>query len=55
MPTVKFTSHLQRFFPDIREIEISGSTVAEVISGLDEHFPGLSRYIVDEKASCAGM
>ena len=22
MPTVKFTSHLQRFFPDIREIEI---------------------------------
>lgn len=49
MPTVKFTSHLQRFFPDIREIEISGSTVAEVISGLDEHFAGLSGYIVDEQ------
>jgi len=49
MPTVKFTSHLQRFFPDIREIEIGGDTVAEVISGLDEHFAGLSGYIVDEQ------
>jgi molybdopterin converting factor small subunit len=49
MPIVKFTSHLQRFFPDIREIEIEGGTVAEVIAALDEHFSGLLGYIVDEQ------
>lgn len=49
MALVKFTNHLQRFFPDIREVEVDGSTVAEIVLGLDQHFPGLSAYIVDEQ------
>lgn len=48
MPQVKFTSHLQRFFPGIKEITIEGATVAEIVSGLEEHYPGMSAYIVDE-------
>lgn len=49
MPLVKFTSHLNRFFPNIREVEVEGGTVASVVAALNEKFPGLSGYIVDEQ------
>ena len=48
MPRVKFTSHLRRFFPDLVETEVEGETVAAVIAALDERFPGLAAYLVDE-------
>lgn len=48
MPRVKFTSHLQRYFPDLRETTVEGRTVAEVIAALDGRYPGLADYILDE-------
>lgn len=49
MPHVKFTSHLQRFFPGLQTVEeVEGSTVAEVVAALDDRLPGLAGYVVDE-------
>ncbi len=49
MPVVKFTKNLQRFFPTLTETEVSGATVAEVVTALDKCYPGLADYIVDER------
>ena len=51
MPYVKFTSHLRRFFPDLSEGEVEGKTVAEVVKALDERYPGLAGYVVDERGA----
>ena len=51
MPKVRFTSHLQRFFPDISEVEVEGKTVGEVLLRLEERFPSLRAYIVDQKGA----
>ncbi|HEX9922160.1 MAG TPA: MoaD/ThiS family protein [Anaerolineae bacterium] len=51
MPYVKFTSHLRRFFPDLGEGDVAGRTVAEVVEALDEHYPGLAGYLVDERGA----
>jgi molybdopterin converting factor small subunit len=51
MPKVRFTSHLQRFFPKLSEVEVEGETVAELLKALEKKFPGLSAYIVDQKGS----
>jgi hypothetical protein len=48
MPHVAFTRHLQRFFPDLAEGEVPGTTVGEVIAELERRHPGLASYIVDE-------
>jgi molybdopterin converting factor small subunit len=48
MVRVKFTSHLYRFFPGLSELQVEAANVAEVISKLDEQYPGLGDYIVDE-------
>jgi len=49
MPTVRFTRHLRRFFPDLEEIEVEGETVAEAVAALDASYPGLRDYVVDER------
>lgn len=49
MATVKFTSHLYRYFPGLSETEVNGATIAEIIHTLDERFPGLASYIMDEQ------
>ena len=51
MPYVKFTRHLQRFFPDLQATTIEGDTVAEVITALDSRYPGLADYILDEQGA----
>ena len=51
MPHVKFTSHLYRYFPGLKEMDVEGSTVAEVVAALDRRFPGLADYIVDERGA----
>jgi sulfur carrier protein ThiS len=48
MPHVAFTRHLSRFFPDLAEGEVPGSTVREIIDELERRHPGLASYIVDE-------
>ena len=48
MPTVKFTSNLKRFYPDLAPLEVPGETVAEILFEIDKHYAGLKDYIVDE-------
>ncbi len=49
MPTVHFTTALQRFFPNLETTEVAGQTVAEVIQLLNEQYPNLADYIIDEQ------
>jgi molybdopterin converting factor small subunit len=48
MPHVTFTRHLQRFFPNLAETEVSGGTVREIVDELERRYPGLASYITDE-------
>ena len=52
MPSVNFTTHLQRFFPTLRQGTVAdGQSVAEVIRSLEKQHPGLAAYIVDERGA----
>lgn len=52
MAQVKFTRHLVRFFPDLGDnVPVQGQTVEEIIAALDELYPGLAAYIVDERGA----
>jgi molybdopterin converting factor small subunit len=52
MAQVRFTRHLQRYFPPLGDrVQAQGETVAEVVRELDRHFPGLAGYIVDEQGA----
>ena len=48
MAHVRFTRHLRRYFPSLAEGEVSGASVAEVVSDLDRRWPGLAAYLVTE-------
>lgn len=48
MPHVRFTRHLQRFFPDLHDQEVPAATVADLVRALDGRYPGLAGYVVDE-------
>jgi len=49
MAKVQFTRHLLRFFPDLTEVAVEASTVAELIAVLDRNHPGLAAYLVDDR------
>ena len=51
MASVKFTSALNRFFPDLKEMEVSGGTVSQVLEGATAKVPGLSRYLLEDDGS----
>ena len=51
MAIVKFTPSLKRFFPDLAEIELEGSTVAEIVAAVNARWDGLADYILDEKGA----
>jgi hypothetical protein len=49
MARVTFTRHLVRFFPTLPAVvEIPGDTVRQVLDALDQRYPGLLRFVVDE-------
>ena len=48
MARVAFTRHLLRFFPDLAEGSVEGSTVREVVDALDVAHPGLRRYVCED-------
>ncbi|MEL6670894.1 MAG: MoaD/ThiS family protein [Bacteroidota bacterium] len=49
MPQIRFTSALKRFFPGLEPGPLPGETVAEVVQALNEKYPGLADYLVDEQ------
>ena len=51
MAQVKFTPNLQRFFPDLCECSIEASTVADIVSAVDQRWRGLGDYIIDEQGA----
>lgn len=51
MPRVQFTRHLQRFFPQLGEVEVPAGTVAELVDALEERHPGLRDFLVDERGT----
>ena len=50
MASVTFTRHLYRYFPTLpREpVEVEAGTVAEVVGALEDAFPGIAAYLLDE-------
>jgi hypothetical protein len=51
MPLVKFTRNLQRFFPDLKPLQVEGRTAAEVMTALERACPGLTAYFVDDQGA----
>lgn len=49
MPRINFTYALKRFYPDLEEVDISAGNVAEVIQNLNQRYPGLKDYLLDEQ------
>ncbi len=51
MPTIKFTYALKRFYPGLKEVNIAADTVADIVRKLDEIYPRMSTYIIDERGA----
>ncbi len=51
MPIVNFTAALKRFYPDLHPLSIEGQTVAEVLNQLNQPYPGITDYLVDEQGA----
>ena len=51
MAKIKFTAALTRFFPGLRELQVEGNTVKEVLRKVDFEVPGVINYLLDEDGS----
>ena len=49
MATVNFTYALRRFFPEITSQEVEANTVKDVLDILEQRFPGIRSYILDDQ------
>ena len=49
MPTINFTYALKRFYPTLQQLEIPGSNVAEVLELIEQQYPGLKNYLLDDQ------
>jgi sulfur-carrier protein len=48
MARIKFTSALKRFFPDLTDTEIQGTTVKEALQNIETKHPGILNYLVED-------
>lgn len=51
MPSVQFTRHLRVHFPELRDVDVPGQSLAEVVRALDDLQPGLAAYLVDDQGT----
>ncbi len=51
MANVHFTPALKRFVPNLKMVEVDGTTVAEILRGVDREFPGLVNYLIEDNGS----
>jgi len=51
MATVKFTSNLKRFFPDLDTMNLNSDNVAKLLDEINEKHRGLKDYIVEENGA----
>ena len=51
MPTVELTRHLFQFFPALegRKLVVEGTTIADIVRGLEAIAPGIAFYLCDER------
>ena len=49
MAKINFTYALKRFYPNLESIDIAANDVAEVLTNLNQRYPGLRDYLVDEQ------
>jgi len=49
MPKVNFTSALRRFYPDLEPFEVKAEKVSDILEHLNQRYPGLTDYLVDEQ------
>lgn len=49
MATVKFTTNLKRFYPELREEDVSKSSLPEILDELNQKYEGIKDYVVDEQ------
>ncbi len=54
MATVKFTYALKRFFPNLKEMTASGNTLQEVFNEVENNYPKVRSYLLDEQGSLRG-
>jgi sulfur-carrier protein len=54
MPTVKFTSALKRFFPGMKDLPASGTTLREILAEVEAGYPRVCSYLLDEQGSLRG-
>lgn len=51
MARIKFTAALKRFFPNLKELQVNGNTVAEVLKEVEAVYPGINEYLLDERGA----
>lgn len=51
MVRVHFTPALKRFCPQLQPMDAPGDTVADVITAVEQAYPGLSGYLVEENGA----
>ena len=51
MPNVKFTYALSRFFPGLKNTPATSNTLQEVLREIENSYPGIRNYILDEQGS----
>ena len=51
MAKIKFTRALERFFPSLSEISVEGQTVREILMKVENSYPGITDYLLEEDGS----
>ena len=51
MATINFTYALKRFYPTLDSLEVDANDVKEVVHTIDQNYPGIKDYILDEQGS----
>lgn len=51
MAKIKFTSALERFFPELTPQNIEGNSIREIMQQLEKRYPGIQDYLLEEDGS----
>mgnify|MGYP001114658048 CR=1 FL=1 len=49
MPIVKFTSNLNRFYPDLSDTKVPSKNIRQMIGDIEEKHPGIKTYLLDDQ------
>lgn len=51
MPTIEFTDILRRFFPALEPVQADDGSLYEIVTSLEERYPGLRNYLLDDQGN----